>query len=115
MKPIEAIESLIVKSVFYSNRESNGRFPGPGGLIKNLPENHEIRVALRGLSSVDVSKNCSLLAYCGLGRGAGSTQHVGRFNVEIRRCSIPGCKLIRPPLSLRYHDDGTCGRHSTRR
>lgn len=65
--PQSVFNSLLEATALFSERESNSRYPGPGGLVsRSCPEGSERRKALQKLTSDMVASETAWLGYAGI-------------------------------------------------
>ena len=108
MTPQEALEQLVLAISLMP-----GAAPAePGGLVRRFPEDGELRKVLRGLTSDDTARTSLTHVYAGVTTGTPPGARQGRYSMNLPRCSVLGCQLLRPvDFKGVVQDDGTCGRH----
>lgn len=107
--PRPVVEMLMLSGMVSSRFRSHGE--RPGAVISSFAEDSPTRQALRELKSDDISGLDTYgLAYVGI--IPQKFERHGRWNLEIKRCAVPGCMMLRQEPPAR--SDGTCGCHGRR-
>jgi len=97
----KALLSLVELGALYNGRYNQRK---PGAVLLRHPHLAE---AVRSLVAADVQ---NVPHWLGLSHAA-PARH-GRFSLELRRCSIPGCGFLRPVKGKDGDSSETCGRHN---